>query len=273
MKQKKRLFNIVPFSVAVAFAVFTFTPAMAGVDESLSLKTSASLEVGLLHHRLTDKYPAWNGQFVRGIWHSDANNTWNAELVNAREFSDNGALVVVGNTHTYDKYWYSNIVISSSAAGLFFPRWKFDAALSRKWLSGLNLVTTVGFSIIEAKDEHSDQGLSLSATYYFETPWVLEGGVRVNNSQPGDVTSLSKYVACTYGGEKTQIMSLRYGFGVEAYQIIGVDAQISNFSSDVWTATWRKWLRTNQGFQLRAESYVNPSYRRQGIEASLFQEF
>ena len=115
--------------------------------------------------------------------------------------------------------------------------------------------------------------LLLAASYYFSQPWVLEGGTRFNYSNPGGVSSTSSYVAVTYGEEKRRIVSLRYGFGTEAYQLIGDSTVLSDFHSDTWTLTWREWLARQRGFQVRLESYRNPTYGRTGLEFSLFQEF
>ena len=232
-----------------------------------------SLEVGVLHHTLTAGNPSWNGQFARGVLVSDTSNAWNASIVNLREFGDSGTMIALGNTHYFDDKWYSSVSASGSSGGSFLPRLRFDVSGSRRWLEGLNLLTTVTLTAINAKDGHQDRSLLLSSAYYFQQPLVLEAGVRINQSNPGKVVSNAKYVAVTYGENKKQIMSLRYGYGQEAYQYIGVDAFLVDFKSDAWTATWRKWIRPQLGFQVRAESYHNQYYDRRGIEVSAFKEF
>lgn len=255
------------------FSLVACNQASADVESLYKLKMSGYLEAGILNHSLTSGYPGWNGQFVRGVLHSDEKNTWNAEIVNLSEFGDNGTLFVVGNTHDIDEKWFSSASVSSSSGGFFLPELRLDVSINRKWLDQLNLVTTAGVTMVNAKDTHQDRSVLLAVSYYFEQPWIVEGGVRINHSDPGGVVSNSQYVAVTYGQEKRRFISLRYGFGQEAYQVVAQDATLVNFDSNVLTLTWREWLTSNRGFQIRTEAYHNPSYDRNGIEFSLFQDF
>lgn len=231
-----------------------------------------TVEAGALRHTLSEGYGRWTHQFVRGAWQGGA-DSWNVELVNARQFADRGTLLVLGNTHRFDERWYSSASVSGSSGGFFFPQARLDLAANRKWLAQRQLISTLGITAVNAKDGHRDRSLLLAATYYFDSPWVLEGGLRINRSNPGQVVSRASYLAATYGRHQQQILSLRYGFGAEAYHQVGAHALLVDFKSNVWTATWRRWVRPRQGFQLRAESYHNPFYDRRGVELSAFQEF
>jgi YaiO family outer membrane protein len=272
MKKRMALSRIVLSLVACA-AMEAWTMQARAEDAPVQLKMSGYLEAGGMHHNLTGGFGTWNGEFVRGVLQTDADNVWNAELVNMSEFGDRGVLLTGGLTHTINDDWFVSVSGASSSGGFFLPRLRLDVSLSRKWLADRQLVTTVGLTGVDSKDGHRDRSVLLAASYYFKRPWVLEGGVRVNHSDPGAVTSTSSYVAATYGEEKRRIISLRYGFGTEAYQLIGDNAALSNFHSDVWTLTWREWVARRRGFQTRLETYRNPTYSRTGIEFSLFQDF
>jgi YaiO family outer membrane protein len=234
---------------------------------------SGYLELGVMQHQLTQNYPNWNGQFVRGFLRTAVDTAWQLEILGSSQFGDSGTLLVLGNTYDINENWYTTNSIASSRGGFFLSQLKLDSAINRIWLDGRNLVTSVGLGVVQAKDEHSDLSVMLSGAYHFSEPWVLEGGIRFNQSNPGGVASTGKYAALTYGRDQASIVSLRYGFGTEAYQTLGTNVQISNFASDVYTLTWRKWLRPKQGVQLRLEAYKNPNYSRNGVEVSVFQEF
>ena len=259
--------------VLLIFSLVACSQVSAETEEIPKLNMSGYLEAGMLHHSLSSGYPDWNGQFVRGVLHSDEKNTWRSEIVNLSEFGDTGTLFALGNTHDIDEKWFSSASVSTSSGGFFLPELRLDVAINRKWLERLNLVTTVGVTRVNAKDTHQDNSVLLAASYYFVQPWVIEGGVLVNHSDPGGVTSNSQFVAFTYGQEKHRIISLRYGFGEEAYQVVAQGTTLVNFNSDVLTMTWREWLTSNRGFQIRTEAYHNPSYDRNGIELSFFQDF
>ena len=247
--------------------------ASAAPAEAQSAAPTATIEAGALHHTLSDNYGSWNSQFLRGSLQAGTSDTWNAELVNSRQFGEHGTLLVLGNTHQIDERWYSSVSVAGSSGGFFFPHVRVDLSANRKWLRQRNLVSTLSFTAIDSKDGHKDRSLLLAMAYYFDSPWVVQGGIRINRSNPGQVVSNGKYLAVTYGRYQQQMLSLNYGFGSEAYQYVAPNALLVDFNSRALTATWRKWLRPRQGFQVRAEAYSNPFYDRRGIELSVFQEF
>lgn len=265
-------------SKRILFCLLALAPLCAAhaedADPPLQLKRSGFLEAGITQSSLTAGYGNWKGQFVRGMWQSDENNVWNVEIAHLEEFGNSGVLFVLGDSHTINPEWFVNAYVSTSSGGeLFLPQLRLDVSINRKWLEKLNLVTTLGFTAINAKDGHEDRSVLLGASYYFEQPWVIEGGVRFNNSNPGSVSSTSEYFAVTYGRDKERYISLMYGYGGEAYQNIGENAIISDFLSNVWTLTWRQWVDRDYGFQLRAVSYHNPHYDRAGAEIAVFRDF
>jgi YaiO family outer membrane protein len=247
--------------------------AASGQLAAQSEPTQGTLEAGALHHTLSDGFGNWNHLFVRGNVRLGADDLLNAELVHARQFGDSGNLMVLGDTHTFNADWYGSASMATSTGGFFFPHSRFDLTANRKWLAGRNLVSTLGLTAINAKDGHRDRSLLAGASYYFAGPWIAEGGMRFNRSNPGRVNSNGKYLALTYAENQRRMVSLRRSIGSEAYQYIGENALLVDFHSSSWTGTWRQWLRPKQGFQVRAESYSNPYYHRHGIELSLFQEF
>lgn len=269
MRFKSTFFRCMTCAAAIA----STQAAMAQQIPAPATVSSGYVEAGMLHDTLSSGYPNWQGLFFRGGWRSDPRNFWTTELVHSQEFGDRGTQAVFGNTHTINELWYSNVSVSGSNSGFYLPNFRFDASLSRKWLEQKSLVGTAGITAVDSKDGHKDRSLLLAIAYYFPSPDVLEGGIRFNNSNPGQVRSHSQYVAWTHGENGGQIMSLRYGFGTEAYQYTGDNALLVDFNSETLTATWRVWLRPRQGVQIRAEAYHNPYYDRRGIELSVFQEF
>lgn len=233
-----------------------------------------TLEAGVGFSSLTAGYQNWNSQFVRGVYAADPKNTWTAEVANMQQFGDRGILFALGNTHVIDDDWYVSTALATSAGGFFQPRVRGDVAVYRKLLEPRNLVIGAGLSSIQAKDDHRDLAVVLSAAYYFESPWVLEGGVRINRSNPGSVVANYYTVAATYGRDKERFVSLRFATGREGYQLVGDGGSaLANFSSHDALLTWREWVGRDWGFQVRAGTYGNPYYRRVSGELSLFVDF
>src|SRR5882672_4507056 len=116
---------------------------------------------------------------------SDEKNRWNLLLLNQDEFDDNGQFVSLGNVHNFNEDWFSNISLGFGGDGFFLPEHRIDAFINRKWLDRKQLITTLGIGEYDAMDVHEDKSVFLGATYYFETPWIVQGGVRFNESDPG----------------------------------------------------------------------------------------
>jgi YaiO family outer membrane protein len=246
-----------------------YAPAHAETEEA---PRSGSIEAGVMFHSLSNGYGVWNGRFLRGVL-TDKKNVWSAELADLSQFNDRGQLIVAGVTHTLNEDWFVSGSAATSSSGFSLPRLRLDATANYKWFEKRNLVTTLGLGFVDSKDGHRDRSVLLGAAYYFERPLVVEGGIRFNHSNPGSVQSNAKYIAATYGQDKQRLISLRYGFGQEAYQLIGNEALLTNFSSNVLTLTWRKWIQTDLALQIRMESYRNPFYDRKGLEFSVIKEF
>ena len=264
-----------PWSQAIRAAVCigALSGSVFSQAQGLSEALSGTVEVGALNHQLTAGYPEWRHTFVRGNVRSSANNSWDAEVLRAERFGDSGTLFVLGNTHHFDERWYGNVGISGSSGGFFLPSLRADITANRKWGARSNLITTFGFTVVDAKDVHRDRSVLLGLTYYFDAPVILQTGTRMSRSNPGAVNSRSDYFALTYGSNKKYLVSLLHSRGNEAYQLIGANALLVDINSNTSTATWRQWLSRNQGFQLRAEAYGTAFYKRRGLELAFFHEF
>ena len=247
--------------------------AMLAAGQSGVRAEGSTIEAGLLHHDLGNIYGTWNQQFLRGVFLLNAGNVVNADLVHSAQYGATGTLYALGLTHTFDDSWYGSVAASGSSGGFYLPHSRYDIVANRKLGAQSNVVATLGFTAIDAKDGHSDRSLLLGMAYYTPYSLVLEGGTRINRSSPGSVRANAYYVAGTWGQNRQQYITLRFGAGEEAYQVINADATLVNFNSSVATATWRKWLNPTQGFQVRAEAYHNPYYNRRGLEFAVFQEF
>lgn len=231
------------------------------------------IEAGAGHHGLSQGYGDWSIYYLRAVAHASTDTVWNADMTRQREFGDEGTYFSLGATHTINPDWHTFLSAGGSSGGSFLPRFRADAFLSRKWLSTRRLVTTLGAGYYKAKDAHRDQSVFLGATYYFPTPWIVEGGVRWNESNPNSVVSRSQFFAVTQGREKDHYLTLRVGGGNEAYQPIGSSAALVDFPSDSVSLGWRQWLRDDWGLNVLAERYTNPSYRRTGITLGTFKHF
>jgi len=231
------------------------------------------VETGGSYETLTNGYGYWGGGYARAVYEKGP-DVWDAELNGQHQFGDAGVYFAAGDTHTFSPDWYGALTVGSSAGGFFWPRFRTDAFLNKKWLSRKQWITTAGYGYVAAKDVHRDNIFYLGSTYYFEKPWIVEEGIYFNVSNPGTVFAPAGFVAVTQGRNKQQYLTVRAGFGEEAYQVIGPSVTLSQFNSETLTITWRKWLGPNWGFNLSGDYYHSPFYTRGGgSNFGFFKEF
>jgi len=230
------------------------------------------VEAGGSYRQLTNGFGDWSGGYARGVY-SEGKNIWSGEINGQHEFGDGGVYLAAGDTYNINPDWYASLTLGSSVGGFFWPRFRADAFLNRKWLSRKQLITTLGYGYYAAKDVHRDQSVFIGTTYYFTKPWILDDGVRFNVSNPGAVFSPSGFAALTQGTNKHHYITLNAEFGEEAYQLVGPAAVLSRFNSQSLTITWRQWTGKNWGFDLIADYYHSPFYERGGGSFGLFKEF
>jgi YaiO family outer membrane protein len=230
------------------------------------------LETGASYDALTGGFGHWDGGYARGVY-KIGDHVLNAELNGQHEFSDAGTYVAVGDTFTFNSDWYAALTVGSSVQGFFWPRFRTDGFLSKKWLSRKQWISTVGYGYYDAKDIHRNQYMFLGGTYYFEKPWIVEEGMYFNISNPGTVFAPAGFVAITEGRNKHQYITIRAGLGEEGYQVVGPTVTLSRFQSQTVSITWRKWTGPTWGLNLIADYYHNPFYMRGGSSFGFFKEF
>jgi YaiO family outer membrane protein len=229
-------------------------------------------EAGGNYLALSNGFGFWRGGYARSVF-TKGNNIWNAEVNGQQEFGDSGVYVAAGDSYNFNPDWYGSLTVGSSVGGFFWPRFRADGFLNKKWLRRRQLITTFGFSYYAAKDPHRDHSFYAGSTYYFQRPWILEEGIRFNISNPGSVFSPAAFVAVTQGRNKQHYLTVRTGFGKEAYQLIGPTVNLTDFRSQTFTLTWRQWLGTSWGFNLVGDYYHSPFYVRGGTSFGFFKEF
>jgi YaiO family outer membrane protein len=283
------IFAIAPGSLAQDSA-FSASPASVNLASSDAAQTSPQqpgadvppqagpkqlsnyVEAGGDYLGLTNGFGHWAGGYARGVV-TQGKNIWNAEVNGQYEFGDAGVYLGAGDSYTFDPDWYGSLTVGTSVGGFFWPRFRGDGFINKKWMARKQLITTFGFGYYAAKDVHRDHSFFAGSTYYFTKPWILEEGIRFNISNPGSVFSPAAFVAVTQGRNKHRYLILRTGFGKEAFQLIGPTVSFSDFPSQTLTVTWRQWVRANWGLNLVVDFYHSPFYVRGGVSFGFFREF
>lgn len=248
------------------------TVSNAVVTETQAKPLASYVETGGNYLALSNGFGYWAGGYSRAVY-SRGNDVWNGEINAQHEFGDAGVYFAAGDTHTFNADWYGSLTVGSSGGGFFWPRYRTDVFLSKKWMGRKQFITTGGFGYYAAKDPHRDRVFYVGSAYYFTKPWIVEEGMYFNLSSPGAVFAPAGFVAVTQGRDKHQYIVVRAGFGEEGYQLIGPSVSLTQFQSQTVTVTWRKWMGNNWGFNFVTDYYHNPFYNRGGSSVGFFKEF
>lgn len=230
------------------------------------------LELTTGAQRLSNGFGSWRELAVRGAY-GLGGHLLQGELSAHRRFGEDGAYLALSDTYSFDADWFGSVTVGAGDGAFYLPRYRVDLSLSRKWLARQSLVTSVGAGYYKAPDGHTDRSLLLGASYYFEAPWIVEGGVRFNDSDPGSVRTSQRFVALTYGRPKEDLVTARIGWGGEGYLATGAASQLVNFRSREASVSWRHWFDKNTALVAGANHYRNPLYRRNGLTLGLLHEF
>ena len=247
----------------------TTTPQASAVSEA---DMQRNLELSAGFQNSTNGFGSWRDITLRGSYGLPS-HLLQGEVSATRRFNKDGTYIGLSDTYTINEDWYSNFALGLGDGAFYLPRYRVDATLYRKLLSDRSLVSSVGLGYYKAPDGHTDNSVSLGLVYYFASPWVAEGGVRFNNSNPGAIRTQQQFAALTYGRVKQDLVTVRYAWGAEGYQTIATNAQLVNFKSQEASLSWRHWLNSRTGVLVGANRYTNPSYTRSGLNVGIFHDF
>ena len=278
------MFKKISPALLVLLAVFAYTAPVAAqatdpgqpgnvvplVPAEPAMQRNLELSAGAQH--LSNGFGNWSDLTLRGAYGLPS-HVLQGELSAHRRFNKDGVFLGVSDTYTFNEDWFGSIALGAGDGAFYLPRYRVDATLYRKWLANRNLVSSVGLGHYHAPDGHTDRSVSLGLVYYFEAPWIAEGGVRFNSSDPGAIKTRQQFMALTWGRNKQDLVTARYGWGREGYLAIAANTQLVNFSSREASLTWRHWLNPKTGVLVGANRYTNPFYRRSGVTVGVFHDF
>jgi YaiO family outer membrane protein len=284
----KRLFSKIFFSLTSIAGVACGSLAMAqSASQGFIQATPASvtavpggsnpdmlrmLELRTDLQNLSAGFGSWRDVTLRGAYGLPS-HVLQGEVAITRRFNKDGVFVGLSDTYTFDEDWYGNIALGFGDGAFYLPRYRLDATLYKKWLPQRNLITSIGAGQYKAPGGNTDNSLSLGVVYYFDTPFIAEAGLRLNNSNPGAIKTQQQFLALTYGRVKENLVTVRHGWGQEGYQTIATNAQLVNFASKESSISWRHWFAPRTGVLLAANRYTNPFYNRSGLSVGIFHEF
>jgi YaiO family outer membrane protein len=138
----------------------------------------------------------------------------------------------------------------------------------------------VGGGYDESRTIAHDWRAQVEGAYYFEYPVVLQGGLTWTHATPGNILARTQYIAASQGHDKEHFVSLRYQWGREGYEVIGVPVGptpafnvLFDFPIRTITGSWRQWIGPNWGLNLNVEQHQETAYHRIGGTIGVFLDF
>lgn len=237
------------------------------------------LEFGGSYSNLSAGSPNWEDAYMNGVI-SGGRNAISGQLSRQDHFGDTGWYYAVGWTRVWSDNWYSELDFGTSTVkGFFLPKARTDALISHKVLPRKQLVLQVGGGYDLSKIvnnnpvANSDYRGQIGAIYYFERPWIVQGGTIITVAHPGNILAPSGYLAFTQGRVKEHYLTVRANFGKEGYELFTAGQTLFNFTFQDYTVNWRQWMAPNWGFSATAEYEAKPIYHRAGGTVGLFLDF
>ncbi|WP_063534266.1 YaiO family outer membrane beta-barrel protein [Burkholderia sp. MSMB1589WGS] len=229
--------------------------------------TELSLAYSMAH--LTNGYGDWYGVHLRGLYQAGG-RTIIGELAQLHRFHESTQLGAITYIQDMGPNWFGGIGFAGTTSGTILPSARVDLSLNRKLLSNRSLVLSAGAGYAWNRNGHRDQLYHLGAIWYAVPKWIFEAGWNYTVDSPGSVKAPAYYGAITYGEVGKSQIVLRGGFGREAYQATGNNAQITDFRSHEVSLKWRYWFTRKWGTQVEFDYYHNPYYSRIGGEVGMF---
>ena len=217
-------------------------------------------------------FAPWGDAYFRGLM-SGGNNKFNGELTRQVHYGDIGWFYNLGWTRTWSPDWYTEISAGTSTRGFFLPKFRTDGFVNRKLLARRQLIVTGGLGYDKSKTVNTATRYTAGGTYYFEHPFVVQGGVTWTHANPGSILARSQYLAVSQGHDKEHYITVRAEIGREGYELIGPQTSLFNFAVHNYSANWRQWLGPSWGFNMSFESENNFTYHRFGGGLGFFMDF
>jgi YaiO family outer membrane protein len=237
------------------------------------------LEFGGSYSNVTGPSPNWQDAYMNGLI-TGGRNALSGQLSRQSHFGDTGWYYALGWTRAWSDNWYSELDFGTSTVkGFFLPKARVDALINRKLLPRKQLVLQLGGGYDLSKIvnnnpvANSDYRGQIGAVYYFERPWIVQGGTIVTLAKPGSIVAPSGYLAVTHGHVKEHYITARANFGKEGYELFTAGQTLFNFTFQDYTLNWRQWMAPNWGFNATAEYEIKPIYHRAGGTVGLFLDF
>jgi YaiO family outer membrane protein len=94
---------------------------------------------------------------------------------------------------------------------------------------------------------------------------IWQGGLRINQANPGSVIGPSQYLAATVGSDDRRAITVELDHAREAYQVLTTGVQKVDFDSYTISGQWRERITRNGLLIVGLSYYTNPNYNNASL--------
>jgi YaiO family outer membrane protein len=241
----------------------TPTPRPMAIPEPLPvpyLPEKGAIEFVFGDGRMTNGYGSATAAALRGMVVTSL-GVIQGELDHQSRFGFSGQYGALSLTRVLSEDYYMTVGAGTGSSELF-PTWRVDVSGYRKLGPDRRFVLGLGAYYAKGRDSgRSDDGVLLSGIGYFSS-MVIEGGLRFNRANPGQVFGPSQYIAATFGSDEKRAFIVRAEHAREAYQVLTTGTERVNYDSQSFSIQWRERINSALLLLLGVQYYHNPNYSR-----------
>ncbi len=254
-------------ALAVALVVAAALHAPAAAQESNNVYY---VEGGLDFAHFTDDIGNGNAQWVAFILSQPANYSLRFDLSRADRWGDRGA----GGGVQFTKYFPRvnlGAGISGGGGDFIYPEYRFDAFAGYSFLTEANLNITLGYLHEQSKAANYYDRISVSATWYMNSHWILGGFFNYDMGQPDDNITKSMGLGLTWFTWQERYIGGQFSYGDVNYTQINANNFLVAYEQFTFRLSYSEYFNPTFGATLKFDYGTNKFYDVYGISASVFK--
>lgn len=252
-------------SVGLAIVFTSIGPTSLAAQAPLAGGLPGSwVEVNGFAQKVSNTFGDWSGVYARGV-RAGTTRTLYGEVLALDAFKDHGLQFGATIRQDWKARVFAVLGANVGSGAPILPKGRIDGVLGVRFGSRKEWQLTGGGSYVKSTTDLHDVAGTASLAWYAPKALLLETGVRLNTSNPGDIKSHRVFGVAVITPSPRRSFSLRAIGGTEGWQIVSSTTTLRKFSSEEFSLAWREKLTTHWALSAQGDAYRNPFYTRRGV--------
>ncbi len=236
------------------------------VTSNTTVTERSEAAAGMSWGKATNNYKEGTGQFLRFSTNLDKTRI-DTELVHQQRFQLNGSQAKLTVHQPVNSNNHISLGLSSGNSKLF-AKTGVNLSWAHRWLKNETFISRIGVQYYDWRENRNQKGVSFEQVWY--APWngIVQIGRTQGNSNPGNVSIHSNYIAHTWLLKNNAQLLFRYEQAREGYMALGETNEIVDFDSKTLSLGLSYPIYKNNQLQWRWDRYQNPFYQRNTLSGA-----